>query len=94
MAGQIYHVSFAVSGIALYASLFEPGIAELDLTDLPASHRDGPDFLNVLKYLDLPQAVAMAAERCPVHLSEHRAGHHLGSAKVAAQMAERQRDQR
>ena len=22
--------------------------------DLPKSHRDGPDFINVLKYLDIP----------------------------------------
>jgi hypothetical protein len=57
-----------MSGIALYASLFETGIARLDLTDLPVSHREGPDFLNVLKHLDIPQAVAVAAERAPVRL--------------------------
>lgn len=55
--------------IALYASLFEPNIAELRLYDLPASHADGPDFLNVLKSHDIPQAVAMAAERCPVRIT-------------------------
>ncbi len=55
--------------IALYASLFEPHIAELRLYDLPASHADGPDFLNVLKSHDIPQAVAMAAERCPARTS-------------------------
>jgi dienelactone hydrolase len=53
---------------ALYASLFEPGIAGVELTDLPASHRQGPDLLNVLRVLDLPQTVALAAERCPVVL--------------------------
>ena len=51
---------------ALYASLFESGITRLDLHGLPASHRDGPTYLNVLKYLDLPQAVALAAERTRV----------------------------
>jgi dienelactone hydrolase len=51
---------------ALYASLFEPGLAGLDLWRLPASHQAGPDYLNVLRLLDVPQAVAMAAERCPV----------------------------
>lgn len=54
--------------IALYASLFEPNIAELRLYDLPASHADGPDFLNVLRSHDIPAAVAMAAERCPVRI--------------------------
>ncbi len=57
-----------MAGIVLYASLFEPGIARLDLWDLPNSHRDGPTFLNVLRYLDMPQAVAMAAEHSRVRL--------------------------
>lgn len=61
------HGNMAV--IALYASLFEPNIAELRLYDLPASHAVGPDFLNVLKSHDIPQAVAMAAERCPVRIT-------------------------
>ncbi len=56
------------AGIALYASLFEPGIERLDLIDLPESHAKGPTFLNVLRYLDMPQAAAMAAERAGVHL--------------------------
>src|SRR5205814_1008302 len=53
---------------ALYASLFEKGIAALELRQVPASHRVGPDYLNVLRVLDIPQAAAMAAERCQVHL--------------------------
>jgi len=53
---------------ALYASLFEDGITGLDLRRIPSSHRDGPDYLNVLKIMDLPQAVVMAAERSAVRL--------------------------
>jgi dienelactone hydrolase len=52
----------------VYASLFESGIAGLQLNALAASHRSGPDYLNVLRVLEVPQAVAMAAERCPVRL--------------------------
>jgi hypothetical protein len=52
---------------ALYASLFTP-IEELVLTDVPSSHMKGPDYLNVLRILDLPQAVAMASERTRVEL--------------------------
>jgi hypothetical protein len=59
-----------MGGVALYASLFEPDIKRLDLYELPASHRQGPIFLNVLRYLDLPQAVALAAERSQVVLYE------------------------
>ncbi len=56
------------AGTALYASLFEPNIKRLDLWHLPTSHRDGPCYLNVLRYLDLPQAVALAAERSQVRM--------------------------
>ena len=53
---------------ALYASLYLEGISRLELQDLPVSHRAGPTYLNVLRYLDLPQALAMAAEHTPVTL--------------------------
>lgn len=57
-----------MAGIVLYASLFEPSIARLDLWQLPASHREGPDFLNVLRVLDTPAALALATERSQVRL--------------------------
>jgi dienelactone hydrolase len=59
-----------MAGAALYATMFQlKGTVErLDLYDLPKSHRDGPFFLNVSRYLDMPQAVAMAAERSKVVL--------------------------
>jgi dienelactone hydrolase len=55
--------SRAMAVNAVYASLFEPAIAKLVLHSPPRSHREGPDYLNVLRVLDVPQAVAMAAER-------------------------------
>jgi dienelactone hydrolase len=55
------------AGIALYAGLFEPDVARLDLWQPTASHRDGPTFLNVRRILDMPQAVALAFPR-PVRL--------------------------
>lgn len=48
---------------ALYAALFEPEIQTLDLWRIPSSHERGPDYLNVLRILDVPQAAAMAAEK-------------------------------
>ena len=51
---------------ALYASLFTDGLAAVELVAPPASHMAGPDYLNVLRFLDVPQAAAMAAERQPV----------------------------
>ncbi|MDP6206964.1 MAG: hypothetical protein QGG01_01570, partial [Roseibacillus sp.] len=52
----------------LYASLSIPEVTRLDLHDLPESHRAGPAYLNVLRVLDLPQAVALAGERARVVL--------------------------
>jgi dienelactone hydrolase len=58
------------AAVAMYASLFEPDVASLALGELPPTHREGPVFLNVRRYLDLPQAVAMAAERSEVTLRQ------------------------
>ena len=57
-----------MAGITLYAALFEPNIASINLVSLKRSHRDGPDFLNVLRYLDVPQSVAMVAEKTKVRI--------------------------
>ncbi|MCE9534243.1 MAG: prolyl oligopeptidase family serine peptidase [Planctomycetes bacterium] len=52
-----------LAGVALYASLFENDIARLDLWNPPATHRTGPILLNVQRYLDMPQAMALAIPR-------------------------------
>jgi hypothetical protein len=57
-----------MAGIILYASLFESDIAGLDLRHLPNSQREGPVFLNVLRYMDIPQAVTMASKRTEVRI--------------------------
>jgi len=59
-----------LANIVLYASLFEPDILRLELWHPTHSHRDGPTFLNVLRYLDVPQAVAMAVQRGPITVYE------------------------
>ncbi len=58
----------SMAGVALYASLFEPAVDRAELFQLPATHREGPIFLNVLRVLDMPQAVAIAAEEKQVSL--------------------------
>jgi hypothetical protein len=63
-----------MAGIALYAALFDPSVSEVWLYDLPKSHMQGPHFLNVLRVLDMPQAVAMAAERSRVVLYQSEEG--------------------
>jgi hypothetical protein len=48
--------------IAAYTLLFVPGVIhELVIADPPASHREGPHFLNVLRVLDIPEALGLLA---------------------------------
>jgi hypothetical protein len=56
-----------MAGIVLYASLFEPDVARLDLWHPSPSHRQGPTFLNVRRFCDMPQALALAFPR-PIRL--------------------------
>ncbi len=53
---------------ALYASIFAAHPHTLEVSGLPISHRIGPDYLNVLRVLDIPQTVALAAEKSAVKL--------------------------
>ncbi len=64
-----------MAGLALYASLFEPQVTRLDLYRLPQSHQEGPTFLNVMRYLDIPQAVAMAAEKIRLRIYDQQPEH-------------------
>lgn len=56
-----------MAGIALYAAIYEPDVARLDLWHLPPSHRVGPTLLNIRKHMDTPQAIALAMPR-PIKL--------------------------
>jgi len=56
-----------MAALGLYAGMFEPQIAAFHFENLSASHYQGPIFLNVLRVLDIPQALAMLAPR-PVNL--------------------------
>ena len=48
--------------VAAYAALFVPGaVDEVVIADPPLSHRDGPHFLNVLRVLDIPEALGLLA---------------------------------
>jgi dienelactone hydrolase len=47
--------------ICAYAALLEPSVREVVVIDPPASHRSGPYFLNVMRVLDIPDALGMLA---------------------------------
>lgn len=69
--------------IALYASLYIPDVFKVTLSKLPASHHNGPDLLNVLKVLDIPQVVGIAAERTSVVLDQTEEMHWKWSLMLA-----------
>jgi dienelactone hydrolase len=49
--------------LAAYAALFEPSVTEIVVADPPRSHREGPIFLNILRVLDIPDALGLLAPR-------------------------------
>jgi dienelactone hydrolase len=49
--------------LAAYAALLRPEIKSVTLIDPPASHRDGPHFLGILKICDIPEALGALAPR-------------------------------
>jgi hypothetical protein len=53
-----------VSGaLGLYAALLDEGIHQVLLIDPPATHVQGPIFLNILRHTDIPEAAALLAPR-------------------------------
>jgi dienelactone hydrolase len=59
--GDVAKVEISAAGQmgvnALYASLFETSVRHLDLSGLPKSHAEGPDYLGVMRFTDTPQVV-------------------------------------
>ena len=48
--------------LAAYAALLEPTMfTEITLINPPKSHKDGPHFLNVMRVLDIPEALGLLA---------------------------------
>jgi dienelactone hydrolase len=68
--GQVRVVAKGQAGIiAAYAALFVPDVvADMFVIDPPVSHRDGPHFLNVLRVLDVPEALGLLAPKVKLTL--------------------------
>jgi hypothetical protein len=61
---KIRIVGIGQNGIlAVYAALLEPTIKEVIIINPPKSHMQGPTFLNVLRVLDIPEALGLLAPR-------------------------------
>jgi dienelactone hydrolase len=61
---RITVVGDGISGaLGLYAALLDPDVHQVLLLNPPSSHLEGPIFLGVLRYLELPEAAALLAPR-------------------------------
>lgn len=56
---------------ACYTALFEPAVKSLELQALPASHMQGPDYLNVLKVWDIPQMLNVLRKQAQVRVDKY-----------------------
>lgn len=52
----------------VYAAIQTGGIDELELIEPATTHREGPVYLNVRRFLDVPQAIALAADSTRISL--------------------------
>lgn len=57
-----------MAGNALYAALYEPDVHRLDLHGMPTTHHDGPTYLNVLRFTDIPQIASIVGEKSQLRL--------------------------
>jgi dienelactone hydrolase len=55
--------SGSMAAISLYANVFGGSVRHLELHDLPATYRDGPEFLNVLRVTSIQEVAAQSAYR-------------------------------
>ena len=69
---------------AACAGVFEPTVDRLELIAPSSAFAQGPDYLNALRVLEVPQLIALALERCRVSLVCREPGEWDYLSKVAA----------
>ncbi len=63
-----YHASPAMTEVATFAAVFEPGVSSLTLAQAPRGDQVAPDFLNWSRILTPRQLLQLARDRCQVVL--------------------------
>ncbi len=61
----------AMSTVALMAAIFEPQVTSVILSSPPESVRQGPALLNLERFMEMPQVVALMAPRSVVLYTDH-----------------------
>jgi len=57
------HGHGAMTTHALLAALFAPQVDRVQVPGLPSTFLDGPDYLNILQVIDIPQAITLAGKQ-------------------------------
>ena len=57
--------------LAAYAAILDQRVTRVILHSPPVTHQDGPHFLQVLRYTDIPQALALLAPSCELVFLTH-----------------------
>jgi hypothetical protein len=52
---------------AMYAALLDGKVRRVILHSPPASHRQGPHYLGILRYTDIPEVAALLADKVSVY---------------------------
>ena len=63
-----FHASPAMTEVATFAAVFEPGVTSLTLANAPRGDKEAPDFLNWSRILTPRQLLQLAQDRCQVIL--------------------------
>ena len=64
LKGEVRYIAEGTTAVMLaYASLFTEMALQLQLDNPTLSHHDGPYYLNVLRHMDIPAAIMMAAKK-------------------------------
>jgi len=62
--GRITIAGRGESGVnGLYAALLDGKVARVVLGTPPASHREGPTYLGILRYTDIPEVIALMGQK-------------------------------
>ncbi len=74
----------AMGVLGAYAALLDDRITRVVLHSPPLTHRSAPILLNVLRYTDAPQVLAMLAPRCELVFLTHEIEHFAYSKDIYA----------
>ena len=59
----------STAGLLLYAALGSVKSWSLELAQIPFSHTEGPHYLSIMRFMDLPASVLLAAKQHQLNIT-------------------------